>query len=110
MTRLSTVTMMDQVGNQVKKTAIPNDLPLEANTIMDTDIDESMVEQSETHDADVIMNPPLGSVYHQQTDTEYHEQIDNGILVDNTEMEESAQECLTELPVPPTAKPLRQGR
>ena len=56
------------------------------------------------------MNPPLDSEYHQQNDTQYHEQIDNSILVDNTEMEESAQESLTELPVPPTAKPLRQGR
>ena len=36
--------MMDQVGNQVKITAISNNLPSKANTIMDIDIDESMVE------------------------------------------------------------------
>ena len=93
----------------MKLSAISIDLPSEVNTIMDIDTDESMVEQSETTDADVIMNPPLDSEYHQQTDTEYHEQVDNSILVDNTEMEESAQESLTELPVPTTAKPLRQG-
>ena len=51
--RLSTITMMDQRGEQVKITAILNVLQPEANAHNHIDVDECITETIETHENEV---------------------------------------------------------